>query len=201
MQQRREQWKKLFENKTVDELKAMRPPSELDAASWKVWLADREAALARLSADETEPPADADEERKSDPLIDTAERLARQAERAERHCDALESPKYRNPPDWKSGPVLPKRPLLAIPQGSAAELLERQIATCAALIGDLADYIANPGTSPEMCFPFMDRMSTLLGASASAARVVGQLRGIAAETKQTFVTRKEGKREGGVPES
>ena len=91
--------------------------------------------------------------------------------------------------------------MLAIPHGSAAELLERQIATCAALIADMADFVANPGTAPEVCFPFMDRISTLLASSASAARVVGQLRGIATETKQTFVSRTEGKREGGVPES
>jgi hypothetical protein len=47
----------------------------------------------------------------------------------------------------------------------------------------------------------MDRIASLLSSSATAARVVGQLRGIANETRQTFITEKGGKGVGGVPQT
>ena len=75
------------------------------------------------------------------------------------------------------------------------------IGTCAALIGNIANYIARNDTATNVCFPFMDRISSLLSSSAAAAKVVGQLRGIATETKQTFITKQGGKGAGGVPQT
>ena len=85
-----------------------------------------------------------------------------------------------------------------IPKGNVADLLERQIATCAALIGNVANFVAHSETPASECFPMMDRIASLLSSSAAAARVVGQLRGIANETIQTFVTENGGRRRGGV---
>ncbi len=78
----------------------------------------------------------------------------------------------------------------------AAQLLEHQLATGAALIDHLAKYIARNDTSPEVCVRFMDRMSAMLGKNADVGKVVGRLRGNYSETVQTIrVVRVEG--EGG----
>lgn len=88
-------------------------------------------------------------------------------------------------------------PPLVIPEGNVADLLEKQVAICAGLIGNVAEFIAGDAR-PENCFPFMDRIARLMSSSAKAGRTIGQLRGIAAETKQTFIQRKEDGREGAV---
>lgn len=88
---------------------------------------------------------------------------------------------------------------LKIPQGNVADLLEHQVAVCAALVRNVAEFVAGTETDPEICLPFMDRLSRLMSSSAKAGRAVGHLRGIATETKQTFVKRKVGEREG-VPQ-
>ncbi|MBV8977527.1 MAG: hypothetical protein JOZ13_09120 [Alphaproteobacteria bacterium] len=179
----------------------MRPPPDLDAASWKVWTADRDAAIARLDGQK----AKAKRLPKPRTNLDAAARHNKDLhdclfpeEDAERHYAALAAID-RKPPRRESDSTA--SPLLATPQGNVADLLEQQIGTCTALIGNIAELVANPETSMEASYPFVDRISMLLSSSASAARVVGQLRGIATETKQTFVTRKEGEREGGAPES
>ena len=89
-----------------------------------------------------------------------------------------------------------KQLTLAVPDGGAADLLERQIGTCAGLIHSLAEYVAQNEPYPDVCVPFMDRIGNLLNQSAKAARVVGQLRGVVPETRQTYVTVR-GEREGG----
>lgn len=89
----------------------------------------------------------------------------------------------------------PPPPPLIVPDGNVADLLEKQVAICAGLIGNVAEFIAGDAR-PENCFPFMDRIARLMSSSAKAGRTIGQLRGIAAETKQTFVKRKEDGREG-----
>lgn len=87
-----------------------------------------------------------------------------------------------------------RKPLLIAPQGNVADLLEQQVGICAALIGNIAEYVAG-SSSPDTCFPFMDRIARLMSSSAKAGRTIGQLRGIPTETRQTFVKRKE--KEGG----
>ena len=91
--------------------------------------------------------------------------------------DAPDNPQYR-------------KPLLVMPSGSVADLLEHQVGVCAALIGNIAEYVAG-SASPDVCFPFMDRIARLMSSSAKAGRTIGQLRGIATETRQTFVKRRE----------
>jgi hypothetical protein len=98
---------------------------------------------------------------------------------------------FAPPPEPPRAPPPP----LVVPDGNVADLLEKQVAICAGLIGNVAEFIAGDAR-PENCFPFMDRIARLMSSSAKAGRTIGQLRGIAAETKQTFVKRKENGREG-----
>jgi hypothetical protein len=181
MQNKREAWLKDFENKEESELKAMRAPPGLPTLYLNMWHRDRDAALSLLRAGNDE---------QSDMDIE------QEKARVEAALSALEN---ADVPPKPANDVLLQTPL-EIPKGNAADLLERQIGTCAALIGNIADYIARNDSNPDVCFPFMDRISSLLSSSATAARVVGQLRGIATETKQTFVKKIEGEREGGVPQ-
>lgn len=87
--------------------------------------------------------------------------------------------------------------LLSIPQGNIADLLEQQVAICVALIGNVAEFVAGPN-SVESCYPFMDRIARLMSSSAKAGRTIGQLRGIAAESKQIYVKQKEHRGVGGL---
>lgn len=84
----------------------------------------------------------------------------------------------------------PHEPLIR-PTGDAAELLEHQLASGAALMGYLAHFVARPDTDPETCISFMDRMASMLGASAQIGKVVGRLRGNISETRQTITVKKE----------
>ena len=113
-----------------------------------------------------------------------------------------ESPTPGTPADARpdDGPVADAgkpAPRLTVPQGNVADLLEQQVAICAGLIGNVAEFIAGDAR-PESCYPFMDRIARLMSSSAKEGRIIGQLRGIAAETKQTFVKRKEDGKEGGA---
>ena len=84
---------------------------------------------------------------------------------------------------------------LTLPDGDAALLLERQIASSAALIGYLSNYIARDNTDPHVCMSFMDRMTAMLGASADVGKVVGRLRGQVSRTEQNInVHHQEGER-------
>ncbi len=103
-------------------------------------------------------------------------------------------------PDAPAEPALPipavtPAPRLAIPQGNVADLLEHQIAICAAIIGNVGEFIAGE-VRPESCYPFMDRIARLMSSSAKAGRAIGQLRGIPAETRQTHVKERNREREG-----
>jgi hypothetical protein len=84
---------------------------------------------------------------------------------------------------------------LILPDGDAAMLLEKQIASSAALIGYLSNYVARTDTDPSVCMSFMDRMTAMLGASANVGKVVGRLRGQVSRTEQYInVNRLEGER-------
>jgi hypothetical protein len=85
---------------------------------------------------------------------------------------------------------VPHEPLIR-PAGDAAQLLEHQIASCAALMGYLAHFVARPDTDPATCISFMDRMSSMLGASAQIGKVVGRLRGNISETRQLITVEKK----------
>jgi hypothetical protein len=185
------EWRKSFQNKTESELEALIPPPGLPPVILKSWHRDREQALvlARLSKAEPDQPEDeeSDEEEQS---------FSKQKIAVDAAMSALE-----NDASDREAPALPPAPPLEIPKGSVADLLEHQIGTCSALIANIADYVARNDSRPDICFPFMDRIASLLSSSATAGRVVGQLRGIASETKQTFITEKGGKGAGGVPQT
>jgi hypothetical protein len=173
-------FRKAFENKTEAELEAMTQPPELDddLVGGAFWRTHRREALDAL-------------------------RQVRRAAPAER-----EPPRYREEPAelvpfsqrlYRRRSAIIAAPL-DIPEGSVADLLERQIGICAGLMNRVAEFVAAADGDSADNFTFMTRISEMLTSSASAARVVGQLRGIATETRQTFVTRKEGAREGGGPQ-
>ena len=192
MLRQQQEWRKSFENKTEYDLAGMAPPPGLPTLFVNMWRRDREEALARLQAQTGEPELTDQEvaEEEQSPF-------SRQRDALEAAMSALE---HDTPQEEVSARVLPSQSL-EIPKGNAADLLERQIGTCAALIGNVANHIARNDTPNEVCFPFMDRIASLLSSSATAARVVGQLRGIASETKQTFITEKGGKGAGEVPQT
>lgn len=198
------EWRKSFENKTDSELAAMQVPPDLPLWYANMWRRDRDEALARSGS--SQPVADIQEditeddenedgqndEDKNDGGIPLVEKLAFEAALSTLENDGLPPPR-----DAAREPAQP----LEIPKGNVADLLEHQIGMCSALIENIANYVAQNETATDVCFPFMDRISSMLSSSAAAARVVGQLRGIAAETKQTFVKKVEGAREGGVPQT
>lgn len=177
MEEIQQEWLKSFENKTEAELYRMRPPPDLTDELEELWQYDRGGVLLELDRQKAAA-------RKTEKMASLEATMA-----------ALESRAAGT-----QAPFAPTVPL-EIPKGNAADLLERQIGTCAALIGNLADYIARNDTPTDVCFPFMDRISSLVSSSATAARVVGQLRGIASETRQTFITEKGGTGAGGVPQT
>jgi hypothetical protein len=181
MDEQQREWLKSFENKTESEIKALSAPPGLSTASLMMWCRVREAALDRFQPLSEEETLFTEEKRACEATLTALENDTSQMEA----CAG----------------VLPSQPPLEIPKGNAADLLEQQIGTCAALIGNIANYVAHNDTHADVCLPFMDRIASLLSSSATAARVVGQLRGIASETKQTFVKKVEGAREGGVPQT
>ena len=175
-----DEWRKSFENKTELELDAMEPPPGLPTELRDMWASERAKALVRALGARAEA-EDA--------------RIAQEKSVLESALTPLEhgTPEVPAPLQVMAAPFP-----LEIPKGNAADLLEQQIATCAALIGNVANFVAHSETPAHECFPMMDRIASLLSSSATAARVVGQLRGIANETRQTFVTENGGMRRGGV---
>jgi hypothetical protein len=206
-----------FENRTESELQALKEPPGLPTLHLFRWRKERDAAVAALrdarEARETAEKAaraakwkvfsdladddDALAEEQRDALMEE-EPLQMPSAAADESVRVLAAAVAESFAEKKPVEVLPPQPVLVVPEGNVADLLERQVGICAALIGNIADYIARNDTSTEVCFPFMDRISAMLTSSATAARVVGQLRGIATETKQTFIKKNEGEREGGV---
>lgn len=201
------EWAQSFENKDESELAAMELPTELGHCQRQRWNRARDAAIkaaqsarampetptasnnSELAADQKSPvnpvPASAaPDEIAAPPVMPEApepqfnseqmaqnlrERIAAARERVAAPLPAL-SP----------GEIKP----LALPSGDAAQLLEYQLATSAALIGHLAGYITRDDTMPDVCVSFMDRMSTMIGRSAQVGKVVGQLRGHVSRSHQ-----------------
>jgi hypothetical protein len=126
---------------------------------------------------------DAAEGRQRDPLT-ALDNLRDRIERARAHLGApVHSRKF--PTEVR----VPHEPLMR-PAGDAAQLLEHQIASSAALMGYIAHFVARPDTDPQTCISFMDRMASMLGANAQVGKVVGRLRGNFSETYQTITVKK-----------
>jgi hypothetical protein len=196
MEQEQEDYSQHFENRTEYELGLMDPPAELTEPEQGRWHMQRRAALAALrrqTALSTEPQSQIGQAADEDDL--------QQEEDLDDDADVEDDPAPEPAALHKASAkleVVPPQTGLIIPDGNVADLLERQIGTCAALIGKVAEHIADRNSDAIENYTFMDRISEMVTSSANAARIVGQLRGIATETRQTYV--KKGEWEGGVPQ-
>lgn len=173
------EWAKDFENKSVSELRAMVAPEGLDEE------ADLEWRRAKVSAIFDRQDADAAAAQAADEPLP-----ASPAERTRLLLDEMHDAELRAK-DRERAAQIP----LALPDGDAAMLLEKQIASSAALIGYLSNYVARTDTDPSVCMSFMDRMTAMLGASANVGKVVGRLRGQVSRSEQNIkVQHMEGER-------
>lgn len=89
-------------------------------------------------------------------------------------------------------PELPKAVTpFALPQGDVTQLLERQLASSAAMVETVARQLVEEDCSLAVCTEFMKGVTSLLGAGASVGKVVSQLRGNgAAETCHRMIVEK-----------
>ena len=196
-------WAQSFENKSESELRAMDAPDGLDSDGRLTWRAARRHAIRMLrearpvlAAPEPEvlspSPADDDAEdsAEEDAFIEDEPLPASREERMRMLLDRMHDAEIRA----RQRAAAQQKPL-ALPPGDAAQLLERQIASSAALIGYLSNYVARTDTDPSVCMSFMDRMTAMLGASANVGKVVGRLRGQVSRSEQNInVNRREGER-------
>ena len=172
-------WAKDFENKNKSELLAMLAPEGLGSDALDEWWLARERAIEALEDAEDGPAQAADAPLPASPIERTRlllDEMHAAELRAKARVDKAQIP-------------------LTLPDGDAALLLEKQIASSAALIGYLSNYVARTDTDPSVCMSFMDRMTAMLGASANVGKVVGRLRGQVSRTEQNInVHRMEGER-------
>ncbi|MBS0273830.1 MAG: hypothetical protein JSR55_05390 [Proteobacteria bacterium] len=182
------EWAKDFENKGKSELLAMPFPEGLDAAAMEAWWLARSDAIEVLEEVEDAAQAESGDIAAASPAAD--EPPAGPAERTRLPPDEMHNAELRAKARADEAQVP-----LALPDGDAALLLEKQIASSAALIGYLSNYVARKDTDPSVCMSFMDRMTAMLGASANVGKVVGRLRGQVSRTEQFInVNRMEGER-------
>jgi hypothetical protein len=173
-------WAKDFENKSVSELRAMLAPEGLSQDAGDAWWVARAFAIdAREDA----------EEDVAAPVVDKPLPASRE-DRTRLLLDEMHNAELRAKARERAAQIS-----LTLPEGDAALLLEKQIASSAALIGYLSNYVARTDTDPSVCMSFMDRMTAMLGASANVGKVVGRLRGQVSRTEQFInVNRTEGER-------
>lgn len=171
-------WTKDFENKDKSEILAMPLPEGLSNEAFDGWWLARERAIEALE----------DAEEDAVPVSDEPLSASRK-ERTRVLLDEMHDAQLRA----REREQVAQKPLL-LPQGDAAQLLERQLASSAALIGYLSEYVARNDTNPDVCMSFMAQMTSMLGASANVGKVVGRLRGIVSQSRQTFAYENEGGR-------
>ncbi|HEY7977270.1 MAG TPA: hypothetical protein VID67_03680 [Rhizomicrobium sp.] len=191
-------WAKDFENKDESELAAMKIPAGLSMSQIIRWKKAKQAAEAaafnsrkareraqKASAPDSEMVANDDAQGRADEPL-----TASRTERTRLLLDEMHDAELRAKARVDTAQI----PLI-LPDGDAAMLLEKQIASSAALIGYLSNYVARNDTDPSVCMSFMDRMTAMLGASANVGKVVGHLRGQVSRTEQYInVNRLEGER-------
>ncbi|HEX3809694.1 MAG TPA: hypothetical protein VHW02_08315 [Rhizomicrobium sp.] len=68
-----------------------------------------------------------------------------------------------------------------------AGILDRQLAACADLIGNLSQYVMRSDTSVETCLSFMDRISAMLVSCATVGKTTARLRGGTEETRHRMI--------------
>ena len=207
-------WALEFEGKSASEIPDVPPPGLPGSAllRWKLaQQAAKQAARARERAAEPRTvaaPADnveGDNIEGNDVEDDARPRIAMQPlienlrERILRAQANLTAPA----PAATVAATVPAQQPLARPPGDAAQLLEHQLASCAALLVHLTEFVASNGAYDNTCISFMDNMTSLMGASARIGKVVGRLRGQVSESRQTITVEKKatGGRGEGVFES
>jgi hypothetical protein len=187
------QWAKDFENKDESELAALTIPAGLSISQIIKWKKTKQAAESaafyRRRAREGEAAAAIANANTADAAPPAQDALpASREERTRLLLDEMHDAELRAKARERAAQIP-----LALPQGDAALLLEKQIASSAALIGYLSNYVARTDTDPSVCMSFMDRMTAMLGASANVGKVVGRLRGQVSRTEQFInVNRGEG---------
>jgi hypothetical protein len=124
------------------------------------------------------------------PLIDNLR------ERMVRAQEVILGPPDKFIPEQRLEPDRPVFGPLIMPTGDAAQLLENQLSSGAALVGYLAQYIARDNTHTGVCLDFMERMTSMMNASANVGKVVSRLRNGAVETRHRLVLEKEVKSDG-----
>ncbi|MGN6148859.1 MAG: hypothetical protein ACTHPD_09995 [Rhizomicrobium sp.] len=90
--------------------------------------------------------------------------------------------------ECKTVDILPPQKFV-LPEGDAAQILERQLACSAAMIGEIARCLVEESHPVAVYADLMKSTSVLIGASALAARVAGELRDRGATPPKTNVTR------------
>jgi hypothetical protein len=79
-----------------------------------------------------------------------------------------------------------KSPLpFVLPQGDVTQLLERQLASSAAMVESVARQLVEEDCSLAVCSEFMKGVTSLLGAGANVGKIVGQLRGQGGAVSET----------------
>jgi hypothetical protein len=176
-------WAKDFENKEKSELLAMLVPEGLSEDAATAWWQARERAIDALE----------DAEERAVPVAEKPLPASRE-ERVQMLLASMHDAEIRARERERDRAVAKHKPL-SLPEGDAAMLLEKQIASSAALIGYLSNYVARTDTEPSVCMSFMDRMTAMLGASANVGKVVGRLRGQVSRSEQLInVNHMEGER-------
>ena len=190
-------WAREFEGKLESEIPDV-PPVGLSGHQLVHWKIEQQrakrAALERAAVAKRREAAPARDVSVDDPRSPMQPLIDNLRERMVRAQSEFAAP----PQPVAVAEIVPPQQPLVLPQGDAAQLLEQQLASSAALIAHLANYIARADTYPEVCTSFMDRMTAMLGASAHIGKVVGRLRGQVSESKQTITV--ERKQTGGMGE-
>jgi hypothetical protein len=79
-----------------------------------------------------------------------------------------------------------KSPLpFVLPEGDVSQLLERQLASSAAMVETVARQLVEEDCSLAVCSEFMKGVTALLGAGANVGKIVGQLRGQGGAVSET----------------
>lgn len=193
------EWAQSFEDKSESELREMFPPEGLDSDGRVAWRSARRHAVRVLEEAPPAPPVPKREVLPTSHANDDAiakdrtpilNELLNREERTRLLLNEMHDAELRAKARESAAQIS-----LTLPEGDAAMLLEKQIASSAALIGYLSNYVARTDTDPSVCMSFMDRMTAMLGASANVGKVVGRLRGQVSRSEQNInVNRMAGER-------
>lgn len=185
-----------FEGKDESELEALCPPPGLPTLRWPWWQKERQAAIRRVreASQQVQQQAElaiqsqtiaqltpADGPAQAGPeALDKKDVAPPQEESVPASAGALETRSAASQSSVTESPVsevlAPVRRSFTLPQGDAAQLLERQLASGAAMVSEVARQFVEDEFPASVWIGFMKGVSSLIGASASAAKTIGLLR-------------------------